>query len=119
MTRGTRINLLLIAVVVGLAVVPLAIGAGDGADEPFGGADARAQGAIEENAPAYEPWFAPVYEPPSGEVASGLFALQAALGGGVVAYYFGLRRGRRQGAAAAEAAAPAPVAGEADGRPVP
>lgn len=39
----------------------------------------------------------PLYEPPSGEIESALFALQAALGAGVLAYYFGLRRGRRQG----------------------
>lgn len=30
---------------------------------------------------------------------SALFALQAALGAGVLAYYFGLRKGRRQGLA--------------------
>lgn len=42
---------------------------------------------------------------PSGEVESALFALQAALGAGVLAYYFGVRKGRRQGAAAAAAAA--------------
>lgn len=47
---------------------------------------------------------------PSGDVESALFALQAALGAGVLAYYFGIRRGRRQGAAsAAAAAAPAPA----------
>ena len=48
--------------------------------------------------PDYEPWFSPLYEPPSGEIESALFALQAALGAGVLAYYFGLRKGRRQGA---------------------
>ncbi|WP_309030311.1 energy-coupling factor ABC transporter substrate-binding protein, partial [Streptomyces alfalfae] len=53
--------------------------------------------AITELKPDYEPWFSPLYEPPSGEVESALFALQAALGAGVLAYYFGLRRGRRQG----------------------
>lgn len=42
---------------------------------------------------------------PSGEVESALFALQAALGAGLLAYYFGVRKGRRQGAAAATAAA--------------
>ncbi|CAM5650563.1 energy-coupling factor ABC transporter substrate-binding protein [Streptomyces violaceorubidus] len=53
----------------------------------------------------------PVVRTPSGEVESALFALQAALGAGVLAYYFGLRRGRRQGeqrAAASSEAAAAP-----------
>lgn len=49
----------------------------------------------------------PLYEPPSGEVESALFALQAALGAGVLAYYFGLRRGRRQGEERARAGAAA------------
>lgn len=110
MSRNTRINLLLLLVVVALAVLPLALGLGDGKEEPFTGADAQAETAIAENAPDYEPWFTPLYEPPSGEVESALFSLQAAIGAGVLAYYFGLRRGRRQGEERARAAT------EADGR---
>ncbi|MGP4007746.1 energy-coupling factor ABC transporter substrate-binding protein, partial [Streptomyces sp. 4N124] len=53
--------------------------------------------AITEIEPDYEPWFSPLYEPPSAEIESGLFALQAAIGAGALAYYFGVRRGRRQG----------------------
>lgn len=97
MSRNARINVLLVLVVVALAVLPLALGLGEGEEEPFAGADAQAETAIAENAPDYEPWFTPLYEPPSGEVESALFSLQAALGAGVLAYYFGLRRGRRQG----------------------
>ncbi|MEU3448450.1 energy-coupling factor ABC transporter substrate-binding protein [Streptomyces thermolilacinus] len=97
MSRNARINVLLVLVVVALAVLPLALGLGEGKEEPFAGADAQAETAITENAPDYEPWFTPLYEPPSGEVESALFSLQAALGAGVLAYYFGLRRGRRQG----------------------
>lgn len=111
MKRDTRINLLLVAVVAALAVLPLVLGPGDHEEEPFAGADAQAETAITENAPDYEPWFSPLYEPPSGEVESALFALQAALGAGVLAYYFGLRRGRRQGearSAAGPAGAPDP-----------
>ncbi|MER5968238.1 energy-coupling factor ABC transporter substrate-binding protein [Streptomyces sp. NPDC002055] len=98
MKRHTKINLLLLVLVVALAVLPLALGLGDHKKEPFTGADAQAESAITEIRPDYEPWFSPLYEPPSGEVESALFALQAALGAGVLAYYFGLRRGRRQGA---------------------
>ncbi|CAM5696586.1 Cobalt transport protein CbiN [Streptomyces alboniger] len=98
MSRNTKINILLVVIVVALAVLPLALGLGDHKKEPFAGADAQAETAITEIEPDYEPWFSPLYEPPSGEVESALFALQAALGAGVLAYYFGLRRGRRQGA---------------------
>ncbi|MFJ2819695.1 energy-coupling factor ABC transporter substrate-binding protein [Streptomyces toxytricini] len=105
MSRNAKINTLLLLVVAALAVLPLALGLGEGKEEPFAGADAQAEAAITELKPDYEPWFTPLYEPPSGEVESALFALQAALGAGVLAYYFGVRKGRRQGAAAAAAAA--------------
>ncbi|MEV6751091.1 energy-coupling factor ABC transporter substrate-binding protein [Streptomyces sp. NPDC051214] len=105
MSRNAKINTLLLLIVAALAVLPLALGLGDDEKEPFAGADAQAETAITEIEPDYEPWFSPLYEPPSGEIESALFALQAALGAGVLAYYFGLRKGRRQGADAARAEA--------------
>lgn len=117
MKKNTRINLLLLLAVAALAVLPLALGLGDHKEEPFTGADAQAETAITEIDPDYEPWFSPLYEPPSGEIESALFALQAALGAGVLAYYFGLRRGRRQGeqrASRRDGESPAPDAAEED-----
>ncbi|UUU19834.1 energy-coupling factor ABC transporter substrate-binding protein [Streptomyces sp. DSM 40750] len=103
MNRNTKINILLLLVVAALAVLPLALGLGDHKEEPFTGSDGEAETAITEIEPDYEPWFSPLYEPPSGEIESALFSLQAALGAGVLAYYFGIRRGRRQGEARARA----------------
>ncbi|MEW2614401.1 energy-coupling factor ABC transporter substrate-binding protein [Streptomyces sp. NPDC047880] len=97
MKKNTKINLLLLLAVAALAVLPLVLGLGDHKKEPFTGSDGEAETAITELKPDYEPWFSPLYEPPSGEIESALFSLQAALGAGVLAYYFGLRRGRRQG----------------------
>jgi cobalt/nickel transport protein len=97
MSRNTKINLLLLLAVAALAVLPLALGLGDHKKEPFTGSDGEAETAITEIEPDYKPWFSPLYEPPSGEIESALFSLQAAIGSGVLAYYFGLRRGRRQG----------------------
>ncbi|MFF3737962.1 energy-coupling factor ABC transporter substrate-binding protein [Streptomyces sp. NPDC002566] len=108
MSRNTKINALLLLLVVALAVLPLALGLGDHKKEPFTGSDAEAETAITQIEPDYKPWFSPLYEPPSGEIESALFALQAALGAGVLAYYFGLRRGRRQGELRALARADGP-----------
>ncbi|MER5477290.1 energy-coupling factor ABC transporter substrate-binding protein [Streptomyces sp. NPDC002734] len=125
MSRNLRINLLLVLTVAAMAVLPVVLGMGDHKPEPFTGADAEAEVAIQEIDPDYRPWFSPVYEPPSGEIESGLFALQAAVGAGVVSYCLGLWRGRRQGearagtAAAGEVAAPAaPVDADAIAAPV-
>lgn len=81
---------ILIFMVVALAVVPLVINPG----AEYGGADGMAEEVIMEIAPDYEPWFASIYEPPSGEIESLLFVLQATLGGIVVGYYVGFVKGR-------------------------
>jgi cobalt/nickel transport protein len=81
---------LLLAVVVMLAVVPLFLNPGS----EFGGADGAASEAIAEIDPSYQPWFEPIWSPPGGETESLLFALQAALGAGVIGYFFGLKRGQ-------------------------
>lgn len=60
----------------------------------FGGADDAAEGVISEIDPSYEPWFKPLTELP-GETESMLFALQAAIGAGVIGYSIGLLRGRQ------------------------
>lgn len=96
MSRNTRVNVLLLLAVVALAVLPLAIGSGDDKDEPFTGSDSQGQTAITESHPDYEPWFSPLYEPPSGEIESALFALQAAAGAGLLGYYFGVVRTKRR-----------------------
>jgi cobalt/nickel transport protein len=96
MSRNTRINVVLLLAVVVLAVLPLAIGSGDGKEEPFTGSDGQAETAISESHPDYRPWFSPLYEPPSAEIESALFAMQAALGAGLLGYYFGVVRTRRR-----------------------
>lgn len=51
------------------------------------GTDNQAQGVIQEIAPDYQPWFESLFIPPSDKSESLLFALQAALGAGVIGYY--------------------------------
>ena len=83
---------LLVAVGV-LVVVSLVIGSGrEGAE--FAGADGQAMAVVTALHPDYQPWFHAIWEPPSGEIEGLLFALQAALGAGVLGYYLGFRRGQ-------------------------
>lgn len=81
----------LIIGVIGLIVGPLLIRQAE-----FGGADAEAIAAIAEIEPNYRPWFQPIIQPASSEIASLLFASQAALGAGVVGYAIGFYRGRSE-----------------------
>jgi cobalt/nickel transport protein len=57
----------------------------------FKGSDALATGAINDARPGYRPWFHPLWKPPSDEVESLLFSLQAALGSGLLGYVIGRR----------------------------
>lgn len=84
------IVLLLVCVVI--AVVPLLTIK----DSEFGGADGAAEEAIAEVNPEYEPWAESIIELPGGETESLLFALQAAIGAGVVGYGFGYYTSRKK-----------------------
>ena len=90
-----HINLLLALAVVLLSALPLwlvqkpAAEAEGRSAEIFTGADDKAKDMIGSINPDYKPWFSPILEPASGEIASLLFALQAALGAGVIGYYLG------------------------------
>ncbi|GIO12023.1 hypothetical protein J19TS2_15780 [Cohnella xylanilytica] len=81
-------NLLLLAAVVALAVFPLLFVKGD-----FGGADDAAESMIGRIHPGYEPWFSSFFELP-GETESMLFALQAAIGAGIIGYAIGFLKGK-------------------------
>ena len=85
-------NLILILIVVLLAAIPL----WPCRDAEFGGADGQAEEVIMELAPEHEPIFSPILEPASGEIESLLFALQAAIGSGVVFFCIGYMVGKRK-----------------------
>ena len=117
-------NLLLLIAVVLLAALPLWLvktPAPDVDGRPvavFAGADDQAKDLIGTIAPDYQQWFEPLIEPASGEIASLLFALQAALGAGFIGYYLGVsvtrERMLRELAKRGESAQPTPKELHAD-----
>jgi cobalt/nickel transport protein len=85
-------NIILLILVAIIAIVPMVMYAGLGEEDGyFGGSDGAASEVIEES--GYEPWFSSLWEPPSGEIESLLFALQAAIGAIIIGYFIGYWRG--------------------------
>ncbi|MBF0363458.1 MAG: energy-coupling factor ABC transporter substrate-binding protein [Oligoflexia bacterium] len=95
-------NILMLLTVLLLVIAPLILVKRPPADntgrevEIFAGADDKAKSVITEISPDYKPWFSPIMEPPSGEIGSLLFALQAALGAGFIGYFFGVNITKRK-----------------------
>ncbi|MCW4009192.1 MAG: energy-coupling factor ABC transporter substrate-binding protein [Candidatus Bathyarchaeota archaeon] len=82
-------HLILVIIMVALFVAPLILSPAS----DFEGADGAAEQAISDT--GYTPWFTPIWEPPSGEIESLLFALQAAIGAIVIGYFVGYEKGKR------------------------
>lgn len=78
-------NLILLIIVVLISAIPLLTLK----NAEFAGADGLAETAVTELAPDYKPWFSPIYEPASTEIESLLFALQAAIGAGIMGFILG------------------------------
>lgn len=91
--RDWVIGLGLVALIVAIFALSFSL-APDPAEgeEGFGGTDSAVTAILEEQ--GVEPWFEPIFQPGSGEIESGLFALQAALGGCVLGFALGHLRGR-------------------------
>lgn len=87
MTRA-RTNILLLTAAALVVAAPLILGI----EGEYGGADGRAQALIEES--GHTPWYTPLWTPPSKEIESLLFALQAAAGAGLLGYVLGRLHGR-------------------------
>ncbi|WP_311208397.1 MULTISPECIES: energy-coupling factor ABC transporter substrate-binding protein [unclassified Aeromicrobium] len=98
MRRFHYINGAIAVAIVLLVVAALVLDARrTGPEERFVGSDSTATTLIQTDNPGYEQWFTPLFSPTSGEVESGLFALQAGLGGLALGYCLGaLRRRRRE-----------------------
>ncbi len=85
-------NIVFLFFAVALAIAPFIIKSG----AEFTGADKLAEQAITQLRPDYKPWIKSLWKPPSSEIESLLFTLQAALGAGFIGYYLGSRRSRKK-----------------------
>lgn len=86
-----------VEIIVGVVVIlALVVGAlAFAGDAEWGGADGNVAGMIDET--GYTPWYESViWSPPSGEIESLIFALQAALGAGVACLIFGYWAGQNR-----------------------
>jgi cobalt/nickel transport protein len=79
-----RTNYLLMLGVVLLVIIPLVFVNGK-----FNGSDDAGSNAIAASVPGFKPWFHPLWTPPSSEIESLLFAVQAAFGAGIIGYVLG------------------------------
>lgn len=88
-------NLILLILTIIIVIAPMVIYSGLGEDQGyFGGSDDQGSDAVTET--GYEPWFSSFWEPPSGEIESLLFAVQAAIGAIIIGYIFGYWRGQKK-----------------------
>ncbi|MBF0326842.1 MAG: energy-coupling factor ABC transporter substrate-binding protein [Alphaproteobacteria bacterium] len=85
-----RQNIVLLGAAILVVAAPLILGI----EGSYGGTDGQAQALIEES--GYRPWFSNIWTPPSKEIESLLFALQAAAGAGLLGYVLGRLHGRRR-----------------------
>ncbi|MCX7951630.1 MAG: energy-coupling factor ABC transporter substrate-binding protein [Clostridiales bacterium] len=84
-----RKNMTLLSICALLIVGSLVLGSKGG---EFGGADDQIEEKIVQIDKDYEPWFSSIWEPPSGEIESLLFALQAGIGAYFIGYYVGRKK---------------------------
>lgn len=77
-------NLILLVLVVLVTIIPLLFIKGE-----YGGSDDKAESIITAIDQNYKPWAQSLLKPVSSEIESMLFALQAAIGGGIIGFGFG------------------------------
>ena len=85
-------NVILLLLVVFITIIPFFVAK----NGEFGGSDDQAEEAITQIDENYEPWFSLLFEPASGEIESLLFALQAAIGAGVIGFGLGYLKGKKK-----------------------
>jgi cobalt/nickel transport protein len=90
--KQTKKHIIYLILIIVIGIIPLIFVK----NSEFGGADGKAEEVITEINPSYKPWATSPIEPPGGETESLLFALQAAIGSGIIFYIIGYYRGKNR-----------------------
>lgn len=84
-----RSVVILISILILIIVIPIVFLD----NSKFEGTDTVAEKLISETNTDYKPWTSSIFTPPSGEMESLIFAIQAAIGAGVIGYGIGYMSG--------------------------
>jgi len=83
--RMIKINVVLIALAILIIALPLLLRT----SQAYQGTDSKALDVVAEIDPDYQPWISSFVKLPGSEIESLLFALQAALGAGILGFAIG------------------------------
>ncbi|MDR1142409.1 MAG: energy-coupling factor ABC transporter substrate-binding protein [Planctomycetaceae bacterium] len=92
MNINWKLNIILLFIAVLITILPLIVIR----NSEFSGSDGKAEETTQEIRNDFEPWFSPFWEPPGGETENLLFAVQAAIGSGIIFYYIGYLKGKSE-----------------------
>ncbi len=95
MSELTKLTLIVVFLIAGIVLLTAFVPGMIGTTPKWVGADVAATNKIGEMS-NYKPWFSPIWKPPSGEIETLLFSLQAAIGAGIIGYVAGLYTGRKE-----------------------
>ena len=90
LNKSFAVRIILLAAVISITALPLVLLR----NAKFDGADSKASEIILENNMQYRPWNEPLWVPPSKEIETLIFSLQAAIGAGIVCYILGFLHGK-------------------------
>ena len=88
--KQTKKHIIYLMLIIVIGTIPLIFVK----NSEFGGADGKAEEIIAKIHPSYKPWISNIIAPPGAETESLLFALQAAIGSGIIFYIVGYYRGK-------------------------
>lgn len=90
MSKPLAIRLILFGAVISTTALPLVLLS----NAKFEGADSKVGEIILRDNKQYRPWNEPLWVPPSKEIETLIFSVQAAIGAGIVCYILGFLHGR-------------------------